>query len=356
MRTRRVSEAISAELAWLACTSPEPLWPALPPRTISIRRGIRIGVDEAPVRKQAMQRNSEQLRSQTAAIWVRQLTRHADLADVPWLLGFVEAYASWTADANGKGLAPGDKIDRSPDEWNSVFYPIMAHAFTRMPVGQVTTLVAEVNALPDESFFDIVENLVPTIDEVYFNALGMDLDTALSLRTLLADRLLESIGWRWERERTEMSVEMKIGSAIAPLFFCHHNSFTGSKCYLLERGIDQVDAFFPLLTRLTLEGSVPFTGLLTMNLLEVSPKQDHLPFLLLSGLTWLRRQPQNRALWIDHGLGARVADWLDAIVGANATLRSASHPLRPQVDDLLARLVQVGVAEAHRLELALAED
>ena len=356
MRTRRVSEAISAELAWLACTSPEPLWPALPPRTISIRRGIRIGVDEAPVRKQAMQRNSEQLRSQTAAIWVRQLTRHADLADVPWLLGFVEAYASWTADANGKGLAPGDKIDRSPDEWNSVFYPIMAHAFTRMPVGQVTTLVAEVNALPDESFFDIVENLVPAIDEVYFNALGMDLDTALSLRTLLADRLLESIGWRWERERTEMSVEMKIGSAIAPLFFCHHNSFTGSKCYLLERGIDQVDAFFPLLTRLTLEGSVPFTGLLTMNLLEVSPKQDHLPFLLSSGLTWLRRQPQNRALWIDHGLGARVADWLDAIVGANATLRSASHPLRPQVDDLLARLVQVGVAEAHRLELALAED
>ena len=263
VRARRVSEAISAELEWLGGAGVEPAWPALPPRTISIRRGIRIGVDEVPVRQQAgrqqaTQRNSEQLRSQTAANWVRQLTRHADRGDVPWLLGFVEAYSSWTADANGKGLALSDMIDRSPDEWNSVFYPLMAHAFTRMPADQAATLVAEVTALPDESFFDIVENLVPAIDEVYFNALGINLDIALRLRTLLADRLMESAGWRMERERTEMSVEMKIGSAIAPLFFCHHNSFTGSKCYLLVRGIDQVDAFLPTFDASDLGGLGPF--------------------------------------------------------------------------------------------------
>ena len=361
VRAQRVAAAISAELAWLGGAGGEPVWPALPPRAINVRDGIRIGVDRAPVRQraaqqQATQRNSEQLSSQTAAVWVRQLTRHGDLGDVLWLLGFVEAYASWTADANGKGLARSDNIDRSPDEWNSVFYPLMAHAFARMPGNRASTLVSEVTELPDDSFFDIVENLVPAIDEVYFNGLGIDLDTALRLRTLLADRLMESAGWRRERERTEMSVEMKIGSAIAPLFFCHHNSFTGSKCYLLAKGLDQIDAFFPLLTRLISEGSVPFTGLLVMSLLEVSPKRDHLPFLLLSGLTWLRRQPQNRGLWIDHGLGARVANWLDDIVNANATLRSACHPLRPQIDDLLGWLVRVGVAEAHRLELVLAKE
>lgn len=356
VRARRVAEAISAEVAWLGGTGAEPAWPALPPRTISIRRGTRVVILEAPLRQQAIQRNSEQLHSQTAAIWVRQLTEHANLADVRWLSGFVEAYASWTADANGKGLDHRDEIEGRPDEWNGVFYPLMAHAFVRMPPDQIATFVAEITALPDASFFDIIGNLVPALDEMYFNELGMDLDTAVSLRTLLCDRLMESAGWLWERERTEMSVEMTIGPAIAPLFFCHHNPFTGSKCYLLERGIDQVDAFLPLLTRLISEGSVPFIAVLTMNLLEVSPKQEHLPFLLSSGLTWLRRQPQNRALWIDHGLGARVVKWLDAIIGADVALRSASHPLRPQVDDLLGRLVQVGVAEAHHLELILAKE
>ena len=225
-----------------------------------------------------------------------------------------------------------------------------------MSLDQAANHVSTVTGVPDESFFDIVANLVPAIDEVYFNALGMDLGTALSLRTLIANRLLKSAGWRWERERTELSVEMRIGAAVAPLFFCHHSSFTGSKCYLLDKAIDQVHSFFPLLTRLISEGSVPFTGLLTMNLLEVSPRRDHLPFLLSGGLTWLRRQPENRELWIDYGLGARVANWLRAIIDADAALRSAPHPLRPQIDDVLARLVQIGVAEAHRLELVLAKD
>ena len=292
----------------------------------------------------------------TAAVWVCQLTQHADLADVPWLLRFVDAYASWTAAANGMGLDLHARMDDRPDQWNSEFYRLLAHAFTQMSADQAAPYVSNITGMPDESFFDIVQDLVPAIDEVYFNALGMGLEMAFSLRTLIVNRLLKSTGWRWERERTEMSVEMEIGSAMAPLFFCHHSSFTGSKCYLLDKGIDQVHPFFPLLTRLISEGSVPFTGLLTMNLLEVSPRREHLPFLLSSGLTWLRRQPENRELWIDYGLGARISKWLGAIIGDDGALHSASHPLRPQIDDVLARLVQIGVAEAHRLELGLAKD
>ena len=43
-------------------------------------------------------------------------------------------------------------------------------------------------------------------------------DTASASGLWLADRLRRALGGV-ERERTEMSVEMKIGSAIAPLFF-----------------------------------------------------------------------------------------------------------------------------------------
>lgn len=54
------------------------------------------------------------------------------------------------------------------------------------------------------------------------------------------------------------------------------------------------------------DGPVPFTALLTMNLLEVSNKSEHMSFFLSSALTWLRRQPDHTRLWVDTGLGVRL--------------------------------------------------
>ena len=75
------------------------------------------------------------------------------------------------------------------------------------------------------------------------------------------------------------------------MFFNHYNSFRNLPCYLLARGIDQVDPFLLNLKRLIEEGSVPFTGLLTMNLLEVSPRPSQLQFLLSSTRSWLLLAP-----------------------------------------------------------------
>ena len=68
--------------------------------------------------------------------------------------------------------------------------------------------VARVAAVPDSSFFDIASELVPAIDRVHFNGLGLEQDMALRLRTLLADRLIQSLGWRRERDRSELRVEI----------------------------------------------------------------------------------------------------------------------------------------------------
>lgn len=198
---------------------------------------------------------------------------------------------------------------------------------------------------------------MPAIDRAYFDGLGLDLDQALRLRALVADRLVRCAGWERESNQSGLSIGRRIAPAIAVLFFNFYNPITGvSSCYLrpTSDGIDRVDPFLPKLTQLMDDGPVPFCGLLTMNLVEVSPRPAHLTFVLSSALTWLRRQPTNTLLWVDTGLGARVTKWLRSMFEADAALRNPSHPLRAQMDDVLARLVQVGVAEAHSVEALLA--
>ena len=172
-----------------------------------------------------------------------------------------------------------------------------------MAPDEAAAYVERASAVPDESFFDIASELVPAIDRDYFNGLGLDLSTALRLRTLLTDRLVDTVGWKRERDRSESSVERRIGPPIAALFFNHYDSFSSTTCYLLARGIDRLDPFLTELARLIEDGPVPFSGLLTMNLLEVSPSPTHLQFLLSSALRWLCRQPTNTQLWVDGGLG-----------------------------------------------------
>ncbi len=346
----RVAGAIQAELAWLNNVGPEPTWPIFPPPMISVQRGLRIGGNDHAARRAPAVMPSDQLHSQRAATWIKQLTRDSGPDDLDCIVSFVDAYADWTAAANGAGHQPEAKIEGRMGEWNSVFFSLLARAFAAMTPDQVATHVARSVAVPDESFFDVANELVRMIDQVHFNGSGLDIDMAVRLRSLLADRLVQTAGWRRECDSSELSVEMHIGSAIAALFFNNYSLFTGSSCDLLAKGIDQVEPFLPELSRLITDGPVPFTGLLTMSLLEVSPRSAHLSFFLSSSITWIKRQPTNTQLWIDVGLGTRVAKWLETVFGIDATLRDPSHPLRSQMEDVLARLVQAGVADAHRVE------
>ena len=149
---------------------------------------------------------------------------------------------------------------------------------------------------------------------------------------------------------------MRIGPVIGVMFFNSYNAVSPARCYLLAKGIGQVEPFFPQLTRLIEEGPVPMTALLVMNLLEVSPKPEHTSFFLSSAMHWLERQPGNSRLWVDRGLGPRLAKWLGTVMKSDNSLRSISHSLRAQIDDVLARLTQAGVAEAHQVERSLAAD
>jgi hypothetical protein len=347
----QVASTIAAECAWLDSDGEEPAWPRFPPRAIHVKRGLWIGGgDDVEESKGSTIPTQEVLRPQSAALWARQLTQRSSPCDLDWLRGFVEAYSEWTTKANGAGFERQAEVDNHVDDWNNVFNRLLVYSLARMKRENAVADVARAIDVPDESLLRIAAGLLRTVDEVYFNGLGLDLETAARLRGMVADRLVGSAGWQWERDRTEPSMETRIGPAIAVLFFNNYVAFGEAQCYLLAKGIDQVAPFLPQLTRLIEVGPVPFTALLTMNLLEVSHKPEHAGFFLSSALTWLRRQPTNTLLWVDHGLGARLAKWLESVTKSETSLRLATHPLRSQMDEMLARLVQVGVPEAHRLE------
>lgn len=349
-----VSNAIRAEIDWLHGRRPEPAWPTLPRRRLGFRQSRRLGTQEMPVELTHKTSPSEQLRSQNAALWLRQLTRNSDAVDSAWCVDFVNAYSAWTADANGAGLDQDTELNDRTDEWNGIFYLLLARAFTQVSSDEAASHVVRAITIPDESFFRVTSSLAPAIDQIYFNERGLDLDTALNLRELITDRLIGTVGWKREQDKSEMNVEVHIGPAIGALFFNSYMAIGGASCYLLDKAIDKVDAFLPGLERLIKEGPVPFTALLTMNLLEVSPRPAQLPFFLATALQWLQRQPTNTQLWVDFGIGKRMTSWLEKVILADPTLKLDSHPSRPQIDEVLARLIQIGEASAHRLEALFA--
>ena len=347
----RVASSIAAERAWLQGDAKEPAWPRFPDPVVYRDLGPRIGAEsEVGTSQTAGVSEDQEVRSQSAALWVRQLTRGLSPPEWDWLNGFVDTYADWTANANGAGDEPLAEVDYRQDGWNTTFNRLLVNSFVGRNVDDIAAGVARAIDVPEDAFFKVATVIIPEIDRLYFERLGLDLDTALRMRSLVVNRMVQSNGWRWESNRSELSVGMKIGPAIGVLFFCEYSSFVGARCYLLDKGIDQLAPFLPQLTRLIEDGPVPVTALLTMALLEVGPKPEHAEFFLSSALTWLRRQPTNTILWVDSGLGAQLVKWMQTVTESEASLRSATHPLRPRMEEVLARLVQVGVPEAHRLE------
>jgi hypothetical protein len=195
--------------------------------------------------------------------------------------------------------------------------------------------------------------LVFCIDVAYFNDGGIDLAAAIDLREMLTSHLLETWGWRRAAGEMGYSVEVHLAPAIAVLLMNHHGRIGPTVCYLQNAGIERVAPFFCTMRPLVREGPPALLAPLILNLLEVSPRPDHAEFLLTSAEIWLDRGPDETRLWIDMGVGARIARWLEAVMGQETSLRGAAHPLRSRIDNVLAKLVRVGVADAHRVERLL---
>jgi hypothetical protein len=92
-----------------------------------------------------------------------------------------------------------------------------------------------------------------------------------------------------------------------------------------------------------------------LNLLEVSPRSSHFPFLLEAAGGWLAAFPDATSFWVDYAIGRRACALIEASRRQDSASLDLKQPLRDNVNSLLSALVRLGVPEAARLEQALTE-
>lgn len=288
---------------------------------------------------------------QVAALWLRQVRGLSDDNARSWLSEIVKAYMTWTILANGTNLDDGDEADHPPSDWNGTFFAAVARCVVGLSTPEVNELVVRhIVALPDRNFYDVLVDFLRNIDAIYFEGSNIQTPVAIDIRSALADHMLTTHGWERLIRSRDLSIEMHLGPAIAVLLFNDHNFGQGSKCYLYEKGAEQVTPFLPVLHKLVQTGPSPFVALVLLNLLEVAPRAEMLDVLVAAGSVWIEAYPDFRQLWIDHGVGRRWCLLMEAIRVRSPVSVSHSAPLRLTIDSLVAALVALGVPEATRLE------
>jgi hypothetical protein len=135
------------------------------------------------------------------------------------------------------------------------------------------------------------------------------------------------------------------------MFFNGRSGPNGSTCYLTPLGMDRLGDFLPCLERLVTAGPCRKVAEVMFNLLEIAPKPEHLPLLVVAGQTWWEAFKASQVFWVEGDAGGR---WCRLALGM-----IESHPgvidgkLGMALAHLAAHLVAVGVGDAPRLEAAI---
>lgn len=350
---QRVLVAVEDELGWLAYGRSEPDWPAFPPALVQTRRRLRISGGRDPEHPPG--RPSEYVDHQAAALWLANAESVVDVVKRPWVRDLARTYVPWTAAANGADLDIDEGVANPPTEWNEAFFELLARCLAELTLPEIEQLaLAWISSLPDESFFDVVARFVRSIDAIYFNDRGLREPIAVGIRSAFTNRLMASMGWKRLAGSRSASIERRVGSAIAVLFFNDHSFVVPTKCYLVGSAVSRLDAFLPVLGRLVKGGPSLFVAVVTLNLLEVAPKAEHLEFLVVAARAWLESYSDSREFWVDHSIGRRVCVVIEEVWRQGPALLDADHAIRFDVDRLLSSLISLGVPEARRLEQLLA--
>ena len=353
---QRREDAVVAELAWLTGSAAEPAWPGFPLEAIRRRKQRRLRIpgprsfeeDEPPDPPP----REIYVAHQTASHWLHEITRRADPPAEPWLLNLVRAYAPWTASINGQGLEAHEEISDRPQEWNEIYLDLLARTLGSLTDTEIETLaLAPIASLPDESFHDVTTVFVKALDLYFFAEHRVRQSTAVLVRVKLIERVQRSGGWYRIRGDATGFTEVHIGPCIAALLF--HRTLPLQRifqCYLGEQHTEAATALLPTVQPLIENAPSLFMAILTLNLLEVSPRAAHLAFFRRASEIWLATFPDNKLFWVEHGVGERMAGWIEAVLAKEPAALTQDVAVLESLQGLLARLVVLGVAEAGRAE------
>lgn len=358
-RAAAVDSAVAAEIAWLDGQA-EPAWPTWPEETPHLRSGSRIqvsrlttpaefGEDETIKPAVAEESPNIHIDSTAAAQWLAIL-HGAPKGAIDWRQEVVEAYVDWTARMNGLGLQVDIKIDHDPHDWNLHYYAMFAERLLDATDSSFEADLKLVTDLPDEPFGDVAQTVIHSADALYCNDPLRPATRPADLRARLAQRVMVLHRWRYADDPASSRIDMQSGGIIAKIMLNTYNPFNGAHSYLPPALFDRVDPLLPAIRPLLPGGPTAFVALCTMNLLLVGTRARHLDFLLEATEAWFGRT-EAPGLWIDLGIGQKVVQWLTAAMIQEPELLVPKHPMRARIDCMLGRLVSVGVAEAHELEL-----
>jgi len=358
-RAAAIAIAVAAEIAWLDGEA-EPAWPAWPEEHPLKRRGSRLqvpglvtsaelGEDETMESVVAEPSSNIHVNSKAAAQWLA-MVQAAPKGSTDWRQEVVETYVNWTARMNGLGLPVDIEIERDPHDWNLYYYALFAERLLDATDASFEADLKLVTDLPDKPFGEVAQTVIHSVDALYCNDPQRPAARPADLRAHLAKRVMALQRWRYADDPASSRIDMQSGGIIAKIMLNTYNSFSGAHCYLPPVLFDRIDPLLPAMRPLLPGGPTAFVAMCTMNLLLVATRARHLDFLLEATEAWFGRT-QAPGLWIDLGIGRKVVQWLELAIIQEPGLLAPTHPLRARIDRALGRLVGVGVAEAHDLEL-----
>jgi len=356
---QKIHASVDSELSWLNNCGPEPQWPVFPPVEVIPRYGLRVTGDRSPqksIRKQRSQ-HEEYVNHQTAALWLSKSRLLFNVTERPWLRDIACAYGQWTAAINGVGLDNSEEPHHTPLEWNDAFFDMLARCIPGLSTVEVEKIALDIiKPMPEAPFFDAMTPFLQSVDVLFFDDKNLNAEMAFFIRASLADRMMASRGWRRLKGDCTDSIEWHIGPAIATLFFNKKEFSQYPSCYLTEQCIDCLDPFLPVLGKLVDSCPCILVAVVTLNLFEVSPRPNHLPFVVTAAMTWLKRFPDNTKFWADQDIGRRLCGWIEEVWRKDPAILKSNEPLRSDVDRVLAALVSLGIADARRLEEKILRD
>lgn len=386
---QNASYALEAELQWLGGASAEPSWPTLPRKEPRFRQRLRVpggqanatldmidsatsvGTTETPgdvsgaAARMAPAVNNTEVEADaglqgrdppvfnhhSAALWLRQ-PFGAGLQRLDWLMDFAAGLMSWTMTANGAELPDREEASNAPREWNEVF---LAYAVQGLPADDLAVWlnwVAPLLELHDRNFFALADSFLSALDQSYFGPNRHPATSvAAGVRSALADHLCTTWGWKRAQRQEDGFIELHLSYVIARLFFNGRSGLNGLQCLLTPFGMERLGDFLPCLERLVAAGPCRKVAEVLFNLLEIAPKPEHLPVLVIAGQTWWEAFKASQVFWVEAGAGMRWCRLVITLVGEYPDCVDAKTGMA--LAHLAANLVATGVAEAPYLEAAL---
>jgi len=257
---------------------------------------------------------------------------------------------SWTAAANGVGIKSDDEPTEEPYEWNDAYFAAALTAAVSTVPSAIDELVYEPLAqLPEERFLNALEPTLHAVDQLWLASRVLPDAAALSLRSVLLPRLTATRAWRRLEGDSSVGIEIQLGGAVAAMFMGQNLIGQGPRCYVPLSETARAYQLMPLLTPLVEQaGGSLFVAMAFLNLLALDPHVDRLAPLSRAVKSWWNAQGPNNVFWVDHGIGRRVCQWIDAAIVAGSVQRLVLDG--PDLTGILDVLTRCGTPLVKTLE------